>query len=290
VISTAATMPFTIYHFNRFPLYSVAANALAVPITGFWIMPWALVACLLMPLGLEAPALEPMGWGIDTVAAIAHGVTSWPGAVLTVPSMPAMALIALSLGGLWLCIWQRRWRWLGLAPIAVGYATIALVRPPDILVAGDSSLVAVRAADGSYIFSKAKGARFAEETWARRAAADAGPAWPEAGSSTDGRLSCDARGCLYRARGRVVAVIRDGAALAEECRLAELVVSPVPAWRACRGPVVIDRIDTWRKGGHAVWLEEDQIRIETVADWRGVRPWAPTPKPRARPRSAALQQ
>jgi competence protein ComEC len=87
-----------------------------------------------------------------------------------------------------------------------------------------------------------------------------------------------------------VAVIRDGAALAEECRLAELVVSPVPAWRACRGPVVIDRIDTWRKGGHAVWLEEDQIRIETVADWRGVRPWAPTPKPRARPRSAALQQ
>jgi competence protein ComEC len=36
VVTTVATMPYTIYHFNRFPIYSVAANALAVPITGFW--------------------------------------------------------------------------------------------------------------------------------------------------------------------------------------------------------------------------------------------------------------
>ena len=88
----------TIYHFNRFPLYSIAANALAVPITGFWIMPWALVACVLMPFGAEGLALVPMGWGIDLVAAIARGVTSWPGAVLTVPSMPAAGLILLALG------------------------------------------------------------------------------------------------------------------------------------------------------------------------------------------------
>jgi len=282
VITTIATMPFTIYHFNRFPLYSVAANAMAVPITGFWIMPWALVACLLMPFGAEALALKPMGWGIDAVAAIAHAVTSWPGAVLTVPSMPPEALILLSLGGLWLCIWTRRWRWLGLAPIAAGYVALALVRPPDILVAGDSALVAVRAADGSYLLSTARHAKLAEETWTRRTAAETGPAWPAAGVSVDGRLRCDAQGCLYRAHGRTVALIRDGAALAEDCGSVDLVVSPVAAHRACRGPLVIDRIDTWLKGGHAVWLDEDRLRVETVGDWRGVRPWSPPPERTAR--------
>ena len=280
VITTLATAPFTIYHFNRFPLYSVAANALAVPITGFWIMPWALVACLLMPFGCEALALKPMGWGIDAVAAIAHWVTSWPGAVLTVPSMPPSALILVSFGGLWLCIWTRRWRWLGLVPLAAGYAALALLRTPDILVAGDSMLVAVRAADGSYLLSTARHAKLAEETWTRRTAATTGAAWPDAGVSTDGSLSCDALGCLYRSRGRTVALIRDGAALGEDCRRADLVVSPVAAHRACRGPVVIDRIDTWLKGGHAVWLDEDRLRVETVGDWRGIRPWAPPARAR----------
>jgi competence protein ComEC len=246
-------------------------------ITGFWIMPWALVACLLMPFGFEALALRPMGMGIDAVSAIAQGVTAWPGAVLTVPSMPVAGLILLSVGGLWLCIWQRRWRWLGLAPIAAGYLSLLLVRPPDILVAADSSLVALRASDGSYLLSKSRGARLYEETWTRRAAAETGPAWPASGASADGSLSCDAQGCLYRAHGRTVALIRDGAALAEDCANADLVVSPVAAHRACRRPLVIDRIDTWKKGGHAVWLDADGIRIETVNGWRGERPWAPVP-------------
>ncbi len=280
VITTLATMPFTIYHFNRFPLYSVVANATAVPITGFWIMPWALVACLLMPFGLEALALKPMGWGIDAVAGIASGVTSRPGAVLTMPSMPASGLILLSLGGLWLCIWTRRWRWLGLAPIAAGYLTLLFVRPPDILVSGNGVLTAVRAGTGSYLLSTKRGAKLAEETWTRRAATASGPIWPASGTSADGGLSCDALGCLYRARGRTVALIRDGAALAEDCRGADLVVSPVAAHRICRGPLVIDRIDTWKKGGHAIWLDEDGIRIETVNEWRGKRPWALPPAPR----------
>jgi competence protein ComEC len=36
VICTVATAPYTIFHFNRFAVYSVAANIVAVPITGFW--------------------------------------------------------------------------------------------------------------------------------------------------------------------------------------------------------------------------------------------------------------
>jgi hypothetical protein len=69
--------------------------------------------------------------------------------------------------------------------------------------------------------------RITAETWTRRAAAESGPAWPAAGASADGALACDALGCLYGARGRVVALIRDGAALAPDCGAADLVVSPI---------------------------------------------------------------
>jgi competence protein ComEC len=271
----------TIYHFNRFPLYSVAANAVAVPITGFWVMPWALLSCLLMPLGLEGLALQPMGWGIDVITTIALGVTAWPGAVLNVPSMPLAGLMLLSFGGLWLCIWLGRWRWLGLAPIAAGYLSVALVRPPDILVSADSRLIAVRAADGAYLPSTLRGARMAEETWTRRAGVDLGAAWPATGEGGQGMLRCDALACLYRSRGRTVALVRDGSALKEDCGAVDLVVSPLAAHRACHASLVIDRIDTWRNGGHAVWLDAAEIRIETVGAWQGERPWAPRPQPAA---------
>jgi competence protein ComEC len=115
VVTTLATMPFTIYHFNRFPIYSIAANIVAVPITGFWIMPWAILSMLAMPFGLEYWPLQPMGWGIEAVARIAHAVTAIPGAVLHVPSMPAFGLILLAFGAVYGCASGRGlgapWRW-----------------------------------------------------------------------------------------------------------------------------------------------------------------------------------
>jgi competence protein ComEC len=273
VVTTVATMPFTIYHFNRFALYSVVANALAVPITGFWIIPWALIACVLMPFGAEKLALAPMGWGIDGVEAIANGVTSWPGAVVSLPSMPAAGLVVIALGGLWLCIWTRRWRWLGLAPMAAGYLSLLLARPPDLLVASEGRLVAVRAADGSYLVSRPRAERFTQQTWAQRSAAGPAGAWPASGSSPDGRLTCTRASCLYRRSGHSVALIREAAALATSCAGAELVVSPVPAGELCHAPRIIDSLATQKAGAHAVWLDPGGIRVETVLDWRGERRW-----------------
>jgi competence protein ComEC len=275
MVTTAATAPFTIYHFNRFPIYSVVANALAVPVTGFWVMPWGILACLLMPLGLEKLALVPMAQGIDAISWIGHNVTSWPAAVMHVPSLSAGALGLVAFGGLWLCIWLGRWRWWGLAPIALGFLTLLAARPPDLLISGDMRLIAVRTPDGSYAPSTTRGAATIEDVWTRRAAATLAPAWPQTGTAASGALQCDAEGCFYRARGQTVALIRDGAALAEDCPVADLVVSPVAAHRSCHGARMIDRIDTYRAGGHAVWLGPSGITVETVRDWQGDRPWSP---------------
>jgi len=282
MVTTFATAPFTVYHFNRFPLYSVIANAIAVPIAGFWVMPWAIAACLMMPFGIEKLALTPMSWGIEAISWVGHTVTSWPGAVIQVPSPSSLALVLISLGGLWLCIWLGRWRWWGLALIALGIANIAVTRPPDLLIAGDMRLIAVRAPDGTYLPSATRGESAVADTWTRRAAAQLGPIWPASGSAADGALTCDSQGCFYRRRGDTVALIRDGAALADDCRSADLIVSPVAAHRACRGAHVIDRIDTYENGGYAVWLDPDNIiTVATVRAWQGERLWSPRHVPPA---------
>ena len=53
-IASAATTPFSIYHFSRFPTYGIVTNLIAVPITGIWIMPWGMLSLLLIPVGLDA--------------------------------------------------------------------------------------------------------------------------------------------------------------------------------------------------------------------------------------------
>lgn len=273
LVSTIATAPFMVFHFNRFPLFSVAANVIAVPITGFWVMPWAMIACLLMPFGWESVALHPMGWGIDAIAAIAQAVTAWPGAVLAIPSMPAWGLALVSLGGFWLCAWRRRWRLLGLAPIMVGYLTLLIARPPDLLIDGESRIMAVRAADGSYLVSGGKPDGIVEETWARRAAAVQGSFWPETGTSPDGKLSCDSTTCLYHARGQTVALDRGSGRIAQDCSGADLVVTPLWTEASCGAIPIVDRHATEQNGSYAVWLEQPHIAIESVHDWRGDRPW-----------------
>jgi competence protein ComEC len=277
LIAGAATAPFAIYHFNRFSEYSVIANLLAIPLTGFWVMPWAVAACLLMPFGLEALALVPMGWGIEGVIWIAHTVAGWPGAVLLLPAMPLTGLILVTLGGLWLCLWRRYWRYGGAVAIAAGMATMLLTETPDILVAEDGKLLAVKAGDGRLVLNTQRDS-LAADTWLRRAGQGESDRWPTQGMGAGGLLVCDSLGCFYRRAGHAVALAWSTEALLDDCSEADLVISLEPVREPCPSARrVIDRFDLWRQGGHAIWLSPGQIEVETVAESRGHRPWVARP-------------
>ncbi len=116
LIAGTATSVYGLYHFQRIATWSLIANLGAVPVTGFWIMPWAVLAFLLTPFGLEAWALVPMGWGVDAVDWIARQVASWPAASIPVRAMPAWGIVLFTLGGLWLCLWRARWRFFRSSP------------------------------------------------------------------------------------------------------------------------------------------------------------------------------
>jgi competence protein ComEC len=282
LIAGTATAPFGVYHFNRFQVYGIAANMIAVPVTGFWIMPWAIIAFLLMPFGLEGLALAPLSWGVDVVIWAAVQVASWPGAVVLLPAMPIWSLGLISLGGIWLCIWRGRHRWLGLGGILCGLLGVLTVENPDLLVDGSGRLLATKAADGGLLISSKSVGRSTREAWLRRVGSEAPTGyWPKQGASADGRLRCDTLGCVYRASNHVVAVALRGEALLDDCRLADVVVSLAPVRSPCASArTLIDRFDLWREGAHAIWLNDRQVRVESVAAARGDRPWVIRP-PRA---------
>ncbi len=274
LVAGFASAPFALFHFNRFTAYGLAANFFAVPLTSLWVMPWAVIAFALFPFGLERFALVPMGWGVEAMIAIAREVASWDGAVALFPAMPVWGLAVLTVGGLWLCLWRTRWRFAGVPLILVGLTSIPLARVPDVLISGDARLIAVRGADGLLQISAPRAARLTRETWLRRGGQDEALAWPSEGVSADGRLTCDALGCVYKIDGQTVSVVRDPAALIEDCRVASVVIATVPVRHLCpSASLVIDRFALWRDGGHAVWLENGSARMESVRAARGDRPW-----------------
>jgi competence protein ComEC len=278
VLAGLATLPFGVNQFNRTVNYSLLANLIGVPLTGAVIMPAGLVALLALPFGLEAWPLAVMAAGIAAVDDVAHAVAGLPGAVSVVQALPPTAFGLMVAGLAWLVVWQRRWRLLGMVPIALGFILAARVEPPDLLVDGQARTVLVRDPSGAGAWLRGSARGLVAETWLRRAGLEGADPFPE---GSDGALACDAAGCLWRplGAGTIVALAWTPAALIEDCAEADVLVSLEPIRMRCPGPSVrIDRFDLWRSGTHALWLRPDGIRIVTVADERGERPWAPTRK------------
>lgn len=275
VVATLATAPFAVFHFNRLALVGVLTNVIAIPLTGFWILPWGMLALLLMPFGGESFALAPMAWGTNLLILLAETAAAIPGSAVLVPLLPDYGLALIAGGGLWLCLWRTGWRFAGVVAIAAGVASMAVTQQPDILIDGRGKLIGVRLGDGSIALSSTSGSRFSRRTWLQRNGDDAPPTvWPQTGSIDGGRMRCDRLGCVITVAGRIVALPRTAIARADDCHEASLIVALDPFPPPCQSATrVVDWWDIWRGGAHAIWITPSAVRVETVNGTRGHRPW-----------------
>jgi competence protein ComEC len=276
LIAGAATAPFAAFHFNRMSVYGVAANLLVTPIVSFVIMPAGVLALMMIPLGWEAIPLAVMQEGLEIMLRIAAWVASWPGAVIPLASFPVSALSAMSCGGLWIVIWQHRWRWFGALPVFIGICMSLAARPPDLIISNSGHNVAVRGDDGKLGFLSARRDRFDAEMWLRAGgdARDLSLALKDKSRAFD----CSADHCLsLTENGRWVAVAQDPDAADTACRYADILVvadgrKPV----GCdAGTFVIDQPMLSHEGAIALWLNGATTTWTSVNRERGRRLWAP---------------
>jgi competence protein ComEC len=164
LIASLATTPFSAYTFRQGSLMGIPANILAVPLTGFWIMPCAVGALIFLPLGGEGPFLRLMGWGLKGLERITEIVAHWPGAHLVIPPPTTFVLSLGVLGALWMVLWRRRWRFWGLLPMGSALAFYILTPCPDFMIDLAATCVGVRTAQGAFVTAR-NHARSAQKVW-----------------------------------------------------------------------------------------------------------------------------
>lgn len=278
IIGGTVTGIYALYHFQSYPLYTLLANLIVVPLTGAVIMPCAVAAMALMPLGLDGIFLKGMAWGVEWMLAVARWVAGMDGSVLHIPAFSPWLFAGITAGLLFFMIWQGRARFVGFGVMVVLLILTPLSRAPDVLVNGDASLVALRNQNGLLGFSKGRGDSYAAETWLRRngeVAESRRIVWPKEGA--DGFITCDDQACRYSVKGQRVSILRTQRAIAEECHWAGVVIANFPVRKnECPHPYIIDRFAVWREGAHSLTVHHGGVALRTVERERGNRPWTQT--------------
>ncbi|MBI3418973.1 MAG: ComEC/Rec2 family competence protein [Proteobacteria bacterium] len=278
LVASAATAPFILYYFQQVNWYGVLTNLIAVPLSSFIIMPAGVVAVLLMPFGWEAGPLWVMREGIHWMLKSAEWVATFPGSVTYHPAMDFGFLLAVTAGGLWLCLWQNRWRFLSAVPLLVGTLGFLFTIRPDVLIAEDGITLAARAADGNLIVRAEHLDDFEVNAWRQRDGHQGvnGPYpldWFEvAKKGGEGPLSCTGYDCVYTKAGHAIAFPMSDAAIAAACGQGEVIVAALVE-SACLGKTVINRDVTHAKGSHAIYISEQGLRIQTALDEKNKRLW-----------------
>ncbi len=282
-VAGAATGPFAIQHFNRVANYGVFANLTADFLATAMLMP-ALALCLLaeaagLSHALAAPVFWLAGWAARGVIFLGHVFAVAPGAAMTLPSAPQIALAISYLGIVFACLWKGNLRWIGV-PMAAAVALWPRPPAPVAWMAADGDDAAIVAA-GQEVPLKPGARRYATQLWAQRRgfALTADPAVAEALQQR--YFDCDRKGCAPIGPGRPAIATWWGKRPPEAeradrlCAGTDIVIyraeGAAPA--ACRGAIVLTRADFAKGGAAEVFTAPVGWRIAWSQPLRGERPW-----------------
>jgi competence protein ComEC len=229
---------------------------------------------------LEAAPLWIMGWGVDAMGAVAHYVAALPGAVTQFAEVSDVAFALVLAGGLWLVLWQKRWRLAGLPLIVAGLALTPNGDRPDLIVGREGTLVAVRDRSGRLAAHAERPSTFELARWLQHDGDDRDPKEVRRSKAFD----CDALGCTSLVGPDMLAVSQHPASIADDCDRAKILVISGARPNGCEAPLfVLDR-ESLRKSGTVAFhrMADGTYVSRSVAAARGVRPWSvPAPDRRA---------
>lgn len=283
-----ALTPIALFHFHQAGIYGAFANIVAIPLTTFLVMPIEGLALLLDLAGLGAPCWWLAGKALAFLLWLAHATAGAPGAVAMLPGMPRGAFGLITAGGLWLLLWRTRWRLLGIPPLVAGLIWTVATPPPDLLVTGDGTHLAIRTPRGDLAILRPKAGDYVRDTLSENAGISSEPieldTLPAAQCSADlCAAEIEADGTRWRLLATRSPNMVEFEPLQRACAAADIVVSDrrlpvtcVPRW------LKADASFLRRTGGLAVTLGAAP-EVLTVAELQGDHPWATAAVPAPRP-------
>ena len=191
--------------------------------------------------------------------------------------MPVVAFGYVLFGGLWLCLWRERWRYLGVMPALIGALIIVATRAPDIYITGDGRHVGIRNDRGELAMLRARSGDYIRDMIRENAGVEgdsqALESWPNANCNAD---SCLATVHADRRDWQILATRSShyisALALSSACRRADIVVSDRWLPASCQPRwLKADRSLLSQVGGMTIDLEKQNI--STALGWTGRHPW-----------------
>ena len=269
-VAGAATAPFGAAHFNQIAQYGLLANLLSVPLMGLLVIPAAVVAACLAPIGLSVLGLEPMRWGIAWILGVADWVAGLDGAVWPVVAPGPFVLPLISLGALWLMLWQGRARLAGLAPIALAFVLWSQAGRPPLLIAESGGLIGAMGPEGRAL-SKPGGEGFVALSWLEN---DGDRADQETAFARPGLAGRPGAQVAQVAGMKVTLVTGRGWAdrIVPACAAGWVVVPQNPE-DVPEGCHLLDRRALSRTGAIAVYPGAEGPRLVSARALAGDRPW-----------------
>jgi len=275
IVSEIATISLGIHHFNRITLYNLVANIVAMPLVVFVIMPAIIVAFILMPFGLAHWPLWIVDVGLYAIVEMGDYLIHLPRALILVPALPGWGLLIVMAGGLWLCLWQRRWRLLGIIPLIGGGFSILANPVPSVLVSPTAELVALKTETNIIMTSKTK-EKFVSESWLGQLAETDMLTFDD---NEAAEVSCDPLACIYTLGSHRIVYAKDYQGLGEDCNTADVIITSLyndgTCLKAADSQLIIDKAFVRKYGATALYHRNGVLRLKTVADSRGHRPWIP---------------
>ncbi|MDX2277114.1 MAG: ComEC/Rec2 family competence protein [Hyphomonadaceae bacterium] len=264
LVAGLATDPFAIYHFQRFAIYSLAANLVTAPIVSFIVAPAAAIAAVLAPFGWAELPLNVMASGLDLVAAIGETFGARPEAVRALPKPPDMAFILCIVALLWACLWRGNLRWGGLLLFVGALALYATAPRPVAAFDGDLRAAFMRAEEGGWrLISSGR------STYARERLGSMLGLSPAEVERTPAPETCSESGCVVTLEdGRILSIARDDAALAQACARGGLIVTKLER-TDCAATLISGR-DLAANGGALIYAD----RLERATPAHINRPWS----------------
>lgn len=283
LVVEVALAPIALFHFHKAGLYGALANVIAIPLTTFVIMPAEALALLFDSVGLGAPFWWIAGQALNLLLALAHAVAAAPGAVAMLPSFPGWGFGFAIFGGLWLLLWQTRWRRAGFVPLAIGVVALLVQPRPDLLVTSDGRHIAVAVPSGGYALLRDRAGDYVRDTMAEAAGHDA----PLAALADIDHVECNRDFCRWRqgegAVQRTILASRgrdriEGAEMAAACAAADVVISDRWLPHECVARwLTVDRDSLAASGGLAIYLGDDP-HIVTALRTGDAHPWRRPPQ------------
>ena len=275
-VAGLATAPIGAAHFNQIAHYGLLANILSVPMMGTIVVPAAVVTALLFPIGLEAIGLWVMEQGIAWILGVSHWVANLEAATSHVPSPQTWVLALLTLGALFVVLWQGRTRGLGVAVMALGFGAWMNADRPVLLVSDGGALLGVMTSEGRAV-SRAKGQGFAARSWLEN---DGDPVPQLQSFARDGFIRAEKQNSLRLNETEIAQFTGKTASLeaASACGAFDIVI--IERAGQSDGTCALWDRDFFRENGSVAIYERDEgLRIVTARQHSGTRHWNLRAKP-----------